>query len=283
MRWAKSVPRSGRRLRVRRVRSLAFTFLIACLASLFVSDGSSVKYFETGVGELLPVELSDGSRISINTDSSVKMSSDGMTLYVQISRGEALFNLRPNPRRHLVVSVGGLDIADRGTVFGVRVIDGGSVRVTVEAGQVQLSAGRAVGAWVRQNQQATVDYQGAGPRVSIQKVAPEDIQRQVSWVGGELVFRDERLAEAVGEINRYNLTQVEVMDRAVGEKRIGGSFSTTDPFAFAKSITTLYPGIRWACEQGARGVLVLRLYGTQAQQGVGSGRPGCVSVTIPGS
>ena len=218
--------------------------------------------------------LSDGSRISINTDSSVGMYSDGMTRYVQVSRGEALFNLRPNPRRHLVVSVGGLDIVDRGTVFGVRVIDDRSVRVTVEAGQVQLSAGWAVGVWVQQNQQATADDQGAVPRISIRKVAPQDIQRQLLWVGGELVFRDERLAEAVGEINRYNLTQVEVMDRGVGEKRIGGSFSTTDPFAFAKSITTLYPGIRFACERGENGVLVLRLYGAQAQQGGWAGEVG---------
>ena len=285
MRWAKSVPRGGRRLRVRRVPLLAWSMLFTCCALLLVSDGNGVKYFETGVGELLPVALSDGSRISINTDSSVTMYSDGVTLYVQISRGEALFNLRPNPRRHLVVSVGGLDIVDRGTIFGVRVVEDGSVTVTVtvEAGRVQLSAGRGVGAWVQQNQQATVGYQGASSGISLRKVAPEDIQRQLSWVGGELVFRDERLAEAVGEINRYNLTQVEVMDGAVGEKRIGGSFSTTDPFAFAKSITTLYPGIRFACEKGARGVLVLRLYGAQAQHGVGAERSGCVSVTIPGS
>ena len=55
MRWAKSVPRGGRRLRVRGSALLAWSMLITCCASLLVSDGSSVKYFETGVGSCCPL------------------------------------------------------------------------------------------------------------------------------------------------------------------------------------------------------------------------------------
>jgi transmembrane sensor len=254
---------------------LAAAALTTCSASLFVGDAIAVKYFSTRVGEQLPVRLADGSVITLNTQSGIKMQFDGPYLRVEVTRGEVLFDMRPNPYRHLIASAGSLQIIDTATIFAVERLDTAETRVTVEEGQVELSAAARTETRVQYNQQATVDYQTQLLSIHIRNVKPRDIQRQLSWRLGRLEFDRDRVSDAVQQINRYNLTQIRV-EGAAGEERIGGTFSPDDPTTFVRAMVATIPNIRCESIQRPGEPLVLRI-----QRAVPGGRGSAASSGCP--
>ena len=50
-----------------------------------VGDAATIEYVSSHVGEQRPVRLGDGSVITLNTDSLIKMSFDGAALHVESS------------------------------------------------------------------------------------------------------------------------------------------------------------------------------------------------------
>jgi len=240
--------------------ALAIAGAIATLSGFqLVGDAATIEYVSSRVGEQRPVRLGDGSVITLNTDSLIKMSADGSALRVEVLRGEVLFNMLPNPRRHLVVSARDLDIFDTATIFSVRLVDGGQVRVTVEEGEVRLSNANLRQVPLVQNQQAVSDERAH--RLELKKgLDPRAIERQLAWQAGRLVFVCEPLSQVAQEFNRYNLTKLQV-DPLVANVQVGGEFSATDVMGFVDLMPRLDEEIRWEHAPGSKkGGAVLRLY-----------------------
>lgn len=235
--------------------ALAMAGAIATVSGFqLVGDAATVEYISSRVGEQRPVRLSDGSVITLNTDSLIKMNVDGADFHVEVLRGEVLFNMLPNPRRHLVVSARDLDIFDAATLFSVRLVDDGQVRVTVEEGEVRLSNANMRQVPLVHNQQAVSDERSN--RLELKKgLDPQAIERQLAWREGRLVSLCEPLSQVAQEFNRYNLTKLEV-DPLVANVQVGGEFSATDVMGFVELMPRLDEGIRWehaASEKGGRG------------------------------
>ena len=71
--------------------ALAIAGVIAALSGFqLVGDAATIEYVSSRVGEQRPVRLGDGSVITLNTDSLIKMSADGSALRVEVLRGEVL-------------------------------------------------------------------------------------------------------------------------------------------------------------------------------------------------
>ena len=224
-----------------------------------VGDAATIEYVSSHVGEQRPVRLNDGSVITLNTDSLIKMSSDGAALHVEVLRGEVLFNMLPNPSRHLVVSVRDLEIFDTATIFSVRLVDDGQIRVTVEEGEVRLSNANLRQVPLAHHQQAVSDQHAN--RLELKKgLDPRAIERQLAWREGRLVFVCEPLSQVAQEFNRYNLTKLEV-DPLVAKVQVGGEFSATDVMGFVELMPRLDEGIRWEhAPRNEEGDAVLRLF-----------------------
>jgi len=223
-----------------------------------VGDAATTDYISSRVGEQRPVRLSDGSVITLNTDSLIKRNVDGAALHVEVLRGEVLFNMLPNPRRHLVVSARNLDIVDTSTIFAVRLVDDGKVRVTVEEGEVRLSNANLRQVLLAHNQQAVSDEQAG--RLELKKgLDAQAIERQLAWREGRLVFVCEPLSQVAQEFNRYNLTKLEV-DPLVANMQVGGEFSATDVKGFADLMPRLDEGIQWEQGLSEKGAEVLRIF-----------------------
>jgi len=180
-------------------------------------------------------------------------------VHVEVLRGEVLFNMLPNPSRHLVVSVKDLDIVDTATIFSVRLVEDGEVRVTVEEGEVLLSNANLRQVPLGHNQQAVADQRAN--RLELKKgLDPRAIERQLAWREGHLVFVCEPLSQVAQEFNRYNLTKLEV-DPQVADVQVGGEFSATDVMGFVDLMPRLDEGIQWErAPGGAKGAEVVRLF-----------------------
>ena len=240
--------------------ALAIVGAIATLSGFqLVGDAATIEYVSSRVGEQRAVRLDDGSVITLNTDTGIKMNVDRAALHVEVLRGEVLFNMLPNPQRHLVVSVRNLDIFDTATIFSVRLIDDGQIRVTVEEGEVRLSSATLGQVPLARNQQAVSEERIN--RLELKKgLDPRAIERQLGWLEGRLVFVCEPLSQVAQEFNRYNLTKLEV-DPLVANVQVGGEFSAADVMGFVDLMPRLDEEIRWEHAPGSKkGGAVLRLY-----------------------
>ncbi|WP_204165241.1 FecR family protein [Methylobacterium radiodurans] len=209
-------PRQRRRLPKGLAGLAALALSGAALAYQFGLVDRARADLWSGVGEITHATLADGSRIDLNTDTALALRFTESGREVEILRGEAFFEVAPDPRRPFVVYGNGLRARALGTRFSVRV-DGverpvdvaeGRVEVTASGRQVQVSAGEAA-------QLAT------GSSLSVVKA---DVGRTTAWREGRIVFAGERLSAVLAELGRYRRGRIVLLDPAAGERRVTGAF-----------------------------------------------------------
>lgn len=222
--------RMGSALRSRVAASIAVLALI-CATWIGLQD-ASVRY-ATDTGEQRIVKLPDGSIVTLNTRSQIKVRIDDEQRIVELSQGEALFDVAHDAQRPFRVFAGPAVARAVGTQFNVyRKEDGttigvveGIVEVTSRGG---LDDSRAEGATPPAQQlavgeQASFSSQGAVERANVA------IDRIVAWRERRLIFRGESLASIAAEFNRYNETQLRVDGPATRARLISGVFDADNP------------------------------------------------------
>jgi transmembrane sensor len=201
------------------------------------------------------VPLRDGSNITLNTDSQIRVALTGAERHIELKQGEAFFDVARDPSRPFVVVAGKQRIIAIGTKFSVQ-RNGDSVEVVVTEGKVRVEeASRPL----RRN---ATDTQGATPPrgatapvfltagaialadeagVLVQRKSLEEAETHLSWRNGVLIFRDLSLADAVAEFNRYNAHKIEIADPTVAALKVEGNFRATNADAFVRLLEDYFP------------------------------------------
>ena len=195
--------------------------------------------YATRVGEQKVATLEDGSRIALNTDSEVDVSYEKAIRRVTLERGEAMFEVAPNPDRPFVVRAGDKLVKAIGTSFIVR-RDANGVVVTLIQGKVSVSD--VAKAAVRPT------LLTPGERLTVAASAPPVIDQPAmeaatAWRRGQAVFSDAPLSSAVAELNRYGGPRITVDDPHLASLRVSGVFATNDTAEFANAVAALH-GLR---------------------------------------
>ncbi len=186
----------------------------------------------TGVGERREIRLDDGSLVTLNTASAVRIAYSASERRVELLRGEAAFRVARNPARPFVVAAGGGSATALGTRYIVREM-GDATEVAVTEHSVRVAYPSAYGGGSRIVRAGEdVRYGKAG----LSGVAAIDIEGAEAWTRGSLVFHDQPLREVVAEIARYHRGLIRVLDDHVGERRISGVFPTSDPLAAIQTL-----------------------------------------------
>jgi transmembrane sensor len=210
-------------------------------AALYLSGQGEV--FETGVGELRRASLSDGSTISLNTETRVRVQIDDAERRILLDRGQAFFNVAHDPSRPFRVFVGSEEVRALGTAFEVRRV-GNRMRVILEEGVVALYRGEVSTVLRAETTPDLVLQPGQAAELTpaqIVQVDAVDLRRSGAWRYGQMIFDAEPLAAAVAEINRYHRRKIVLNDPALGDIAISGVFQTGRPEAFADVLTQAFP------------------------------------------
>ncbi len=189
--------------------------------------------YRTEIGGMAAVPMSDGSKVTLNTDSEIRVAVTDTERRVDLKQGEAFFEVAKDPARPFVVSVGDQRFVAVGTKFSVR-RDADSVRLVVTEGRVRVErAGASAALPVAQVSAGGIARTSEGGTLLEEQPLPvaEEI---LSWRNGFLIFRGTPLEEAVAEFNRYNTRQIVIEDQAVAALRIGGNFRSTNVDAFVR-------------------------------------------------
>lgn len=217
--------------------------------------------YATAIGEQRKEVLVDGSVLQINTDSQVQVDYQAGVRKIRLLRGEAHFEVAHNQAWPFEVYAAKGRVKALGTAFSVRVNGDSLLDVIVTDGRVELAASvyaeRPAPALPGQSQAdhppALPSMQTEEPAPSLQAVgklskgqgvsystdredlnqqsrwenrllAQAEIERQLAWREGYLVFNGESLQTVVNELNRYMPTTIEIADPALRAMAVGGRF-----------------------------------------------------------
>ena len=90
---------------------------------------------------------------------------------------------------------------------------------------------------------------------SVQTLAQAELERDLSWRDGMLVFDREPLAQVVAEISRYTPIDIVITDPALRQLEFGGYFPTGDVEAL---LSTLEDSFGIQVDRDEAGVVYLR-------------------------
>jgi transmembrane sensor len=192
----------------------------------------------TAVGGHKVVQLEDGSAIELNTATVVRAAVSSQHREVWLEKGEAYFDVLHSAKVPFVVHAGPKTVTVLGTKFSVR-RDGDQVTVAVVSGRVRVTDAKAP----ESSSAASV----AAGSVAITKAdatlvtesSPQNVEADLAWREGQLIFRNETLAEAAAEFNRYNDRKMIVSGQAA-ELKISGSFKASNEDGFGRLLRDAY-------------------------------------------
>lgn len=206
-------------------------------AAIAVGLPSYGRAYATGLGEMKVVPLADGSVISLNTRSRVRVRYSAAQRLVHLERGEALFEVVPDATRPFVVRAMDREVAADATTFTVRRLDETHMQVLVREGHIDLSrAGHTEGA-VRAGANSQVMATDA-PQGPVARVEPYPVERALMWREGRIAFEGEPLKVAAAAFRRYSDTLVRIDDPVLAEETVTGLFQSNDPVGFARAVAS---------------------------------------------
>ena len=240
--WSPSTPIRARRWAIAASLALTATVIGAGIRLLAHRDG---RTYSTGIGDQRTLLLADGSTITLNALSAVRVLMTPQARRVTLLRGQANFHDVNEPDRPFIVLTGNSSIRAIGTQFDVDKEPRRTV-VTVLEGQVAVARSLA---WIERigrrqllrelsqparNRQAVLVPAGEQVTVMAQSIpapTPVDVQAVSAWMQRRLVFADTPLAEVAREFNRYGRHRLVIADPSLLTVGVSGSYSASDPDA----------------------------------------------------
>jgi transmembrane sensor len=221
-----------------------FAALAASLFAVALGVGwhlwpSGSSNYRTPVGGLASVPMSDGSKVTLNTDSEIRIAVTKKERKVELEHGEAFFEVAHDPNRPFIVHAGDKRVIAVGTKFSVR-RDADDVEVIVTEGKVRVETeGKSTGS-VEALVAGTIAH-ATDNGVLLQTTRLADAEESLSWRNGILVFHELTLADAVAEFNRYNTRKIIIDDPGVAALRVAGNFRANNVDAFVRLLERGYP------------------------------------------
>lgn len=188
--------------------------------------------FRTGVGQTTTVTLPEGSVVTLDSETEMRLRETPRERRVDLVGGRAFFRVAKDASRPFIVNAGGKSVRAIGTAFEVS-FEHGNMIVTLAEGKVRVEeagAGSGSGTDMAPGGQLVI---GADHNWTLRRV---DVAKETSWTEGRLIFMRDRLSDAVAEMNRYSTRKLVFKDGKIPEKEVVGVFEAGDVEGFVKAM-----------------------------------------------
>jgi transmembrane sensor len=211
---------------------------------------SALKSWRSRTGEIIAFALSDGSRITLDTDSAVTMAYDRSERRIMLTRGRARFEVAHDAARPFIVSAGRYEIVAHGTVFDIDVSPR-RPQVSLLRGSIEIRSHDhpQVGRFLEPGQRLSL-ARNAGPQAPV--VLPIAESR---WPSGMLSFSDAPMVDVIKAANLYAQRAVVLGEPDLGELRFTGTFRANDTASLAALLAETF---QLVVDRDAGGHFVLR-------------------------
>ena len=212
---------------------------------------NDLKVFSTKVGEQASFSMTDGTSIQLNTNSIVEVVYSSRQRHLRLVQGEAKFDVAKDSTRPFTVTAGDKSFTALGTIFNIQKNTDEDLELLVTEGKVLISKSIKVieritnsinsleleelpGVLVKSGEKAVINNSTVKP---IKKVSLVQVQKDLAWQQGMLIFEGEPLAQALKEISRYSNTKFEIVDEKLSQIVIAGYFKADDIDGLLKSLS----------------------------------------------
>lgn len=201
--WKKILEGVERPSLTTRVIRLTLAVAAACgLIALGIFCPYSDSTLRTIGSEKLNVSLSDGSVVTLNRNSSLKLdrSFEAGNRSTRL-QGEAFFNVKRDPQHPFRISIGSSQIEVLGTSFNVRYVNG-EASISVRSGKVKVQSG------------AETIILSSGQKVFVTDDGTMRLEswdeNDLAWYTGILIIRDKDLTEVASLLSGLFDKQIDV-------------------------------------------------------------------------
>lgn len=204
----------------RAAAAAALVILGAGITDDRVENTFTARSFATGTGELVTVQLEDGSVVRLGPQSRLHITPREKERRVRLN-GRAFFGVAHDPTRPFIVETSIGEAVALGTRFEVRA-DSAELRVVVVDGRVALTA---AGDRVEIGGGEMSQVSDVGIAVS----TVENVYSLLDWMGGALVFQATPLAAVATEIERRYGIDITIEDSSLLDLTVTASFTGQQP------------------------------------------------------
>jgi transmembrane sensor len=240
-----------------------------CAAGWYASRQLTWEDYSTHVGGKQTSPLPDGSSLTLNTDSDLRVRVTPGSRELVLTRGECVIRAAPDRKPPLRVVAGNAIIRTAGADFDVRRYDSGEIEVLVMKGRVSAEI---AGRWLNSPRAEGIIHVGymavvGRQNIELTRLDTGELARRTAWLRNVLDFKGETLAQAVEAFNRYNTRKIVIDDPAIATRRVGGVFVDTEPDSFVAALAPVMH-IRAIIVDGQAGpgYGTIRLRGMQARR-----------------
>lgn len=209
--------------------AMAAGILLLALSGAWLAGGGLDDLradYVTAVGETRVVELADGSRATLNTDTALAVDMTGGERRLRLLRGEAFFEAARDPARPFVVAATAGEVRVLGTRFNLRAEAGGAV-AAVEEGVVAVIPAASPGAALTLTAGQAARVEAAAVH-RLESVEPAD---ETAWRRGQLVFYRAPLGEVAAALNQRHRGYIGILSDDLRARPVTGVFDATRPVA----------------------------------------------------
>jgi len=214
----------------------AFAAAIAAVAAIGVSTGvlwnqPHATLYATPLGGRETIRLADGTTIELNTNTVVRTAFTERRRTVELVRGEAFFQVKHDEKRPFVLLAANHRVIDLGTKFLARE-DGTQLKVVLIEGSAKLESGAsaAKSAVLTPGDEAIATAHD----LVVTRKSNRQLDSELGWQRGVLVFQRATLFEVAKEYNRYNSRKIVIGDAKSGARVITATLPTNDVTGFAR-------------------------------------------------
>ena len=197
-----------------------------------VKSKVAAQHYQTEVGEHTETLLSDGSLLTLNTNSHVVVEFNDHSRNIKLIDGEVHFAVAKDPSRPLSVMVNGKTVQAVGTAFSVRKSASNKLVVAVDEGKVavfdQLGVANGKNLRLTSALQAGDVLTIVDNTQNVVRLEDTEMEDRLAWRQGMIVISDDTLDSVIGEFSRHTKQKVLLADKRLGDIRVAGYFRLGD-------------------------------------------------------
>ncbi|PRA59209.1 MULTISPECIES: FecR domain-containing protein [Pseudomonas] len=184
----------------------------------------------TVVGERQRLQLEDGSKVLLNTNSAFSSTINEQKRVARLYQGEAFFEVAAERGLPLEIDAGPVTASVRDTSFAVRYLDG-IAQVRVQRGDVDLRSAHS-DARIRLSAGESIRI---GPN-GFDQPARLDPATDLAWVQGRLVFENCPLSQVLAELRRYYPGWIINNNEQLANVSVTGNYRLDQPLDVVRSL-----------------------------------------------
>lgn len=211
--------------------------------------------YSSQYGEQKQVILNDGSIIELNTNTIIEVAYSKQQRKITLIRGEARFDVAKDTNRPFTVITGHNSFTALGTIFNVERENISSVELLVKEGSVLVAAANAPVSKLLETIKASKNkgiqnlinndsIVSSGEKIAIandkkspiQGLSVQEIEQELAWQQGILIFDGEPLAQVLKEVQRYNPIKFMPIATDIAKLRVSGYFKANDISGLLQSL-----------------------------------------------